>query len=82
LDGVKEDGRIKHFFGNGRGVRTFFQYMQIGLAVRLANESADGGDLYTFKQGEIDFAYETFRKGSDKLAAKTEDKVKIGFYQK
>jgi SpoVK/Ycf46/Vps4 family AAA+-type ATPase len=75
MDGVKgADGKTKHYFGNGRGVRKFFQYMQIGLAVRL-NGNYAGGDLRTFNKEEIDYAYNTFKKG--KLA---EDDVKrIGF---
>ena len=79
MDGIREEGKTKHLFGNGRGVRTFFQYMQIGLAVRLGNSDSRCADLHTFKVEEIDFAYNTFRKGAEKLGYKAYNKVKIGF---
>ena len=78
MDSIKEDGRTKHFFGNGRGVRTFFQYMQIGLAVRLGNDNY--ADLHTFKVDEIDFAYNTFKRGAEKLTEEKTTKARIGFH--
>jgi len=78
LDGIKEEGKVKHLFGNGRGVRTFFQYMQIGLAVRLASEQGKNDDLHTFTLAEVDYAFNTFKKGSEKLTEDT-SKPKIGF---
>jgi len=80
MDGIKEDGKTKHFFGNGRGVRTFFQYMQIGLAVRLGNDNDNYADLHTFKVDEIDFAYNTFKKGAEKLTEEKTTKARIGFH--
>ena len=81
LDGIKEDGRTKYLFGNGRGVRTFFHYMQIGLAVRLASDKDKKSDLRTFKLDEIDYAFNTFKKGSEKLTEEKPSKPRIGFHQ-
>ena len=81
LDGIKEDGRTKHLFGNGRGVRTFFQYMQIGLAVRLTSEQDNSKDLHIFTLHEIDYAYDTFKKSATKLTDKQDSKPTIGFKQ-
>jgi hypothetical protein len=78
LDGVRVDGRQRHYFGNGRGVRSFFHYMQIGLAVRLSNNE-NAGDLLTFTLEEVDFAYNKFMSSSGKL--KEEKKGMIGFSQ-
>ena len=78
LDGIKVEGKTKHYFGNGRGVRTFFQYMTIGLACRLANNK-NNTDLRTFTLEEVDFAYDKFISSSGKL--KEEKVSRIGFSQ-
>ena len=74
LDGVKEDGKIKHFFGNGRGVRTFFNFLKIGLAVRIDNSATDS-DLLTIKLEDIDFAYGKFKAGPEKLTEKKASRI-------
>ena len=73
LDNVDEYGSKKYYFGNGRGVRTFYQYMKVGLAVRCNDTDADD---QTFTQDDIKFAYGKFHH-TEKLAA-TEN-VKMGF---
>jgi len=79
LDGIKEGGRTKYLFGNGRGVRTFFQYMQIGLAVRLNSEQDNHDDLHILTMEEIGYAYDTFMKSTIKLIDRNEIKSRIGF---
>ena len=79
LDEVVENGIKKYLFGNGRGVRTFFHYMQMGLAVRVVKEEIENNDLYTFDIEDIEYAFNTFKGSSQKLIEDKTYKQKIGF---
>ena len=76
LDNVDENGSKKYYFGNGRGVRTFYQYMQIKLAVRCSGTDVDD---QTFTHEDIEYAYDTFMHNTEKLAIKRNAANKIGF---
>jgi hypothetical protein len=81
MDSIKENGKTHHYFGNGRGVKKFLQYMTIGLACRLANVNADkdSSALRTFTADDVEFAYAKFRSASENL--KEEKRKMIGFGQ-
>ena len=74
-DDVDENGSKKYYFGNGRGVRTFFQYMQMGLAVRCCKTEADD---QVFTEEDIEYAYGKFMHNTEKLAI-SKRAAKIGF---
>ena len=79
FDNVVEEGKLKYLFGNGRGVRKFFMYMQIGLAVRLGDSCSDTNyNIFTLK--DIDYAYNVFLEGAGKFKNMSEFKNKVGFF--
>ena len=76
-DNVEENGSKKYYFGNGRGVRTFFQYMQMGLAVRCCNTEISDK---IFSVEDIEYAYSKFMYNTEKLTI-SKKAAKIGFKQ-
>ena len=73
-DNVFENGSKKYYFGNGRGVRTFFQNMEIELAIRCYKADVD---MQTFIKRDIELAYDRFMHHTEKLVIT--EKTSIGF---
>ena len=74
-DNIDENGSKKYYFGNGRGVRNFYQYMQMGLAKRCHNSEADNR---IFTEDDIDYAYYKIKNYTQELAF-SKKAGKIGF---